>query len=389
MKRQDEHGAVDLTAVMVGVTVTAVVGAAAAAYAFGYVPLSQDGKAKDQLVAIETAQSASWAKSRTYLSGDELVADGLIDTSYATRVALGPGGVCYVAVVMSDSDSMFFIEGGDDDASSLTADSRPGCVPTAQLIEAVTAIGGDPTGLQSDPAAVVAAAPVMNTPYVSGSLVKFTWSTVQGATGYVLEWTTGDGWVREPVTTTAKTVTVIDSDVSARVVAVTAAGETASSAVVTVHAGRYDIVANGSFSDGFAGWVTSGDAAVSDRTADTVDGVAGIVAALPADAWAAQPVPVTAGSELVLSFDVKATVPASVKVIFRSGSGQVVSEKRVDVSGSGDTAATWSTVSSAVGPVPSGAVTAEVRLDGSGGWVSGTYARFDNVQVLSPVPGAM
>lgn len=59
----NEHGAIDLSSIMVGVIVVGLIGGVIAATVFGVIPWTQDNAAKQQLISLQSAQSAYYGLS--------------------------------------------------------------------------------------------------------------------------------------------------------------------------------------------------------------------------------------------------------------------------------------------------------------------------------------
>lgn len=143
-----EHGAIDLASIMVGVIIIGIIGAVIAASVFTIIPWSQDKAASQNLDAVKTAESVTFAKSSDngngkYLPGtaaagtDSLESVKLLKPSDTVAVTTLNGGADWVAVSVSPATGhLYAVKGSDGAIVKYDADGK-------SLSDNLTKVGTD------------------------------------------------------------------------------------------------------------------------------------------------------------------------------------------------------------------------------------------------------
>jgi len=104
------HAAIDLASIMVGVVVVGIIGGVISATVFAVIPWAQDNAAKAALSSIATAESAVAGIGGMYTSFDDLVQGGYMQDSETVNAVTSADSSCYVAVSLSPTGKIFYIE---------------------------------------------------------------------------------------------------------------------------------------------------------------------------------------------------------------------------------------------------------------------------------------
>jgi hypothetical protein len=146
---RDTAGAIDLASIMVGVLVIGIVGGVIAATVFAVVPWSQDKAAKQDLTAVQTAESVQYALgadsgASAYTPMAQLVKDKRIQPSKTVDVVTDAEGTCYVAASLSPTGKQFWTDSlTGPTISEYTTSSVSACAQIPALAPPVGAPGGD------------------------------------------------------------------------------------------------------------------------------------------------------------------------------------------------------------------------------------------------------
>jgi hypothetical protein len=167
---RNEEGAIDLASIMVGIIVIGLIGGVIAATVFAVIPWAQDNAAKQQLDAVNTAQSAraglNDGKYSTNLTG-------LLDTP-AAKVAIRSNEVnCFGAFVTSASGATFYSSSVKTQPTKVAANATwPATKPT-----------GYPVGCSWPTTAVVAQNYIVNQSFEGSNVGVSESSGVSGVSG--------------------------------------------------------------------------------------------------------------------------------------------------------------------------------------------------------------
>lgn len=125
-------GAFDLTSVLVGAAVVAVLVGGAAAIVFGVIPYAQDQSAKQDLDAVRTSQGITRVGGGRFVSLADLENSSLSNTS-GLAAATNADGTCYVALSQSDSGTTYMSTSSSPQPVEITGPTDTGCVSTRTL----------------------------------------------------------------------------------------------------------------------------------------------------------------------------------------------------------------------------------------------------------------
>ena len=101
-------GVIDLASIMVGVVVTAVIGAVLGVGLLGVIPWTQDSAAIQSLNDVRLAQSTAKMNSGSYVDYDQLVSSGLTTLDANLDAVTGLAGKCFIAGSRSASGTVFY-----------------------------------------------------------------------------------------------------------------------------------------------------------------------------------------------------------------------------------------------------------------------------------------
>jgi surface protein len=125
-------GAFDLTSVLVGAAVVAILVGGAAAVVFGVIPYAQDQAAKQDLDAVKTSQGITRVGSGRFMSLASLKSSTLSSTS-GLAAATNADGTCYVALSQSDSGTTYVSTSDSPQAVELRPDTETTCISERKL----------------------------------------------------------------------------------------------------------------------------------------------------------------------------------------------------------------------------------------------------------------
>lgn len=134
-----ENGAIDLASIMVGVIIVGVLAGVIAASVFAVIPWAQDNAAKQNLDAVQTAQSVTRAQDLKYLDLAELVAKGRLPGGDTLKVATNDSGSCYVAVSTSATGAKFWATNEQPQPRKYLEGDASDCTDIGALTDAPTA----------------------------------------------------------------------------------------------------------------------------------------------------------------------------------------------------------------------------------------------------------
>jgi surface protein len=135
-------GAFDLTSVLVGAAVVAVLVGGAAAVLFGLIPYAQDQAARQSLDAIRTAQGVTKIQGGRFASLASLESAGLAGTSGVGAVT-DANGSCYLAVAQSDTGRTYLATSSAPTPVEVSGNTDTGCVS----VQAANTLVSETTGV--------------------------------------------------------------------------------------------------------------------------------------------------------------------------------------------------------------------------------------------------
>jgi surface protein len=224
-------GAIDLASIMVGVIVVGAVAGTIAATVFAVIPWSQDAAAKQDLRAVQTAQSVQLAMStgasggyRTpvalasfgaevqasaqggYLDYAGLVGAGLVQETSSVAVSVSADRSCYVAVAASSTGDVFLATNSGPDILNYALGAETGCVDGNALTALVGLVSSSAGGAGPDVSSIL----TMTIDTSIANCKAFTLPIQNDAasavpTNFTVNW--GDGSAVETVTSNLKTHT--------------------------------------------------------------------------------------------------------------------------------------------------------------------------------------
>jgi type II secretory pathway pseudopilin PulG len=128
---KNEEGAIDLASIMVGIIVIGLIGGVIAATVFAVIPWAQDNAAKQQLDAVNTAQSAKAGLNDGKYSAN---LGTFLDTSAAKVILRSDESSCFGAFVTSASGATFYTSSTKTQPTKINAQSawptKPSTYPT-------------------------------------------------------------------------------------------------------------------------------------------------------------------------------------------------------------------------------------------------------------------
>lgn len=136
------RGAFDLTSVLVGAAVVAILVGGTAVTTFGIIPWAQDNGARQNLSAVNTAQSVAKVRDGKFMTGDGLTGASYLTTSgSALAVGADPSGSCWVGFSRSDAGKTFYSTATKTDPQPWATGTNTGCVDVTQQKQLARAVG--------------------------------------------------------------------------------------------------------------------------------------------------------------------------------------------------------------------------------------------------------
>lgn len=193
---RNSYGAIDLVSIIAGIVIVGIIGSVVGATIFGVIPWVQDKAAKNALLSISQAESTysgynKTGNSDTYLTLDDLVANGYVMASNKAKATVNNMNDCFVSVSLSDTGKVFWsdsytnvIKQYESGAKSLCQDLT---VLVAQLSPAVAGPVTTPTVTASTTAQPTTSP---TTPVSSSSPTPTSTITPIGGGSLILHWDT-------------------------------------------------------------------------------------------------------------------------------------------------------------------------------------------------------
>jgi hypothetical protein len=274
-------GAFDLPSIIVAVVVVGILTAGVLAAIFGIIPFAQDNGSKQDVAAVRTAEGVARTKDGKFMDTAGLTGAGylpkqttaaagdldrpagdVVPVSSTEKLKAVAGvnakGDCYIALGKSGTGKIFWGSEKGSDALELTPTDDPGCLTAIELKALVDSIGGFTAGYGP-------ATPAVSGTVSSRTVAVFTWPSVDGATGYRVEYRINGGdWVSNADNQAQTTASIAASETDVVDARITARNSSGTSGYGTASVKLADrIIANGGFEDGLNFWTPSGAAAAS------------------------------------------------------------------------------------------------------------------------------
>lgn len=139
---QSQSGAFDLTSVLIGAAVVAILVAGTLATVFGIIPWSQDHSARQDLSSVKTAEGVAKVRLGGFKEKDGLLANQLMSDANTVAVGSDAQGTCYVGISKSATGNVYFSTDTAPDPLPLTSTTVTGCIDTAKRDSLVAQVGG-------------------------------------------------------------------------------------------------------------------------------------------------------------------------------------------------------------------------------------------------------
>lgn len=144
---RSQSGAFDLTSVLVGSTVVAILVGGVATNGFGVIPWAQDNAARQELDAIRTAQGAAKVREGRFSNNAALGTSGYLQGAGQVATASDDDGSCYAGVSKSATDKLYITTDTATTPVEFSSSAQQTCVSTLQMMSLVGAVQGDwPSG---------------------------------------------------------------------------------------------------------------------------------------------------------------------------------------------------------------------------------------------------
>jgi hypothetical protein len=135
------RGAFDLTSVLVGAAVVAILVGGTAVTTFGVIPWAQDNGARQNLSAVNTAQSVAKIRDGKFLDTPGLTGASYIASGPSLAVGADTVGSCWVGFSRSDAGQTFYATSAMSDPKLFSTGLDTGCVAKTEQRQLAMAVG--------------------------------------------------------------------------------------------------------------------------------------------------------------------------------------------------------------------------------------------------------
>jgi hypothetical protein len=139
---RSQSGAFDLTSVLVGSAVVAILVGGVATNAFGVIPWAHDNAARQELDVIRTAQGAAKVREGRFSNNAALGASGYLTSADGVATASDEAGSCYTSVSKSSSNKVFISTSNATAPVEFTSPTQQTCLPTIEMMSLLGSTAG-------------------------------------------------------------------------------------------------------------------------------------------------------------------------------------------------------------------------------------------------------